>query len=287
MISAVGTRPTRREQTEGARPVSQPSSPTHVAGTPARPAPGVDPPPHAATLRRSVGLFRAFLSEQTEPDRFYRALAADSVAQLRRYVPLRDALVLDVGGGPGFFAAAFTGAGARYVRLEPDAHDMAGAAPDAGAGAGALRASGMELPVRTGSVGVCYSSNVLEHVPEPARMLDEMVRVTRPGGTVFVSFTPWWSPWGGHETAPWHYLGGEYARRRYRRRTGHEPKNRIGHSLHRYSVAAALAWARSARDAETVDVLPRYHPSWAQWIVRVPGAREVLSWNLAMVLRRR
>ena len=47
-------------------------------------------------------------------------------------------------------------------------------------------------------------------------MIDEMVRVTRPGGTVFVSFTPWWSPWGGHETAPWHYLGGEYARRRYR-----------------------------------------------------------------------
>lgn len=265
-------------------PVSQPSPATD---TPARPAGSAGPPPHAATLRRSVGLFRAFLVEQTEPDRFYRALAADSVAQLRRYVDVRDAVVLDVGGGPGFFAAAFAGAGARYVRLEPDAHDLAGGTADAGAGVGALRASGMELPVRTGSVDVCYSSNVLEHVPEPPRMLDEMVRVTRPGGTVFVSFTPWWSPWGGHETAPWHYLGGEYARRRYRRRTGREPKNRVGHSLYPYSVAAALAWARTARDAEVVDVLPRYHPSWARWIVRVPVAREVLSWNLAMVLRRR
>jgi hypothetical protein len=118
-------------------------------------------------------------------------------------------------------------------------------------------------------------------------MLDEMVRVTRPGGTIFVSFTPWWSPWGGHETAPWHYLGGEYARRRYRRRTGREPKNRVGHSLYPYSVASALVWARSTPDATAVDVLARYHPSWAQWIVRVPVAREVLSWNLAMVLRRR
>lgn len=243
--------------------------------------------PHRATLRRSVDLFRAFLVEQTDPDRFYRALAADSVRQLGRYVSLRDATVLDVGGGPGFFASAFTGAGARYVRLEPEAGDLAEAAPDAEAGVGALRASGMELPIRTASVDVCYSSNVLEHVPDPPRMLDEMVRVTRPGGTVFVSFTPWWSPWGGHETAPWHYVGGEYAVRRYEKRHGKPPKNRIGRSLFKYSVSRALSWSRSVRDAEVVDVLARYHPGWAQWIVKVPGAREVLSWNLVLVLRRR
>jgi arabinofuranan 3-O-arabinosyltransferase len=35
-----------------------------------------------------------------------------------------------------------------------------------------------------------------------------------------------------------------------------------------------------------VDALARYHPRWAQWIIRVPVAREVLSWNLALVLRR-
>lgn len=35
-----------------------------------------------------------------------------------------------------------------------------------------------------------------------------------------------------------------------------------------------------------VDVLPRYHPWWARWIMRVPGAREVLSWNAVIVLER-
>ena len=238
---------------------------------------------HEATLRRSVGLFRAFLVEQTDPDRFYRTLADDSVAQLRRYTPLVGRTVLDVGGGPGWFTDAFAAAGATYVRLEPEAGDMAGEST----GAGVLRASGMELPIRTGAVDVCYSSNVLEHVPDPPRMLDEMVRVTRPGGTVFASFTPWWSPHGGHETAPWHYLGGEYARRRYVRRTGRQPKNRVGHSLYPFSVAAALAWARGTEGATVVDVLARYHPRWAQWIVRVPVAREVLTWNVALVLRRR
>jgi SAM-dependent methyltransferase len=241
-------------------------------------------PRRYATLSRSVGLFRAFLAEQTDPDRFYSALAADSVLQLSQYATLAGATVLDVGGGPGYFADSFRAAGARYVGLDPDAGELSARGTPA---AGMIRASGMALPVATGAVDVCYSSNVLEHVPAPARMLDEMVRVTRPGGTAFVSYTPWWSPWGGHETAPWHYLGGEYARRRYIRRTGHEPKNRVGHSLYPISISAALRWARRTEEADVVDFLPRYHPWWARWVVRVPGAREVLSWNVAMVLRRR
>jgi len=237
-----------------------------------------------ATLGRSVRLFRAFLVEQTDPDRFYAELAADSVRLLAGYADLADRVVLDVGGGPGYFADAFRAAGAHYVGVDPDTGELSARGEPA---AGMVRASGMALPFATGALDVCYSSNVLEHVPDPDRMLDEMVRVTRPGGTVFVSFTPWWSPWGGHETAPWHYLGGEYARRRYLRRTGHEPKNRIGHSLYPISIGAALRWARCTGQADLVDFLPRYHPWWARWVVRVPMVREVVSWNLAMVLRRR
>jgi SAM-dependent methyltransferase len=243
--------------------------------------------PHAATLRRSVTLFRAFLVEQTDPGRFYGAIAADSVAQLGQYVSLGGKLVLDVGGGPGYFASAFTGAGARYVRLEPDAGDLTGTSAGGDTGVGALRASGMELPIRTGSVDVCYSSNVLEHVPDPPRMLDEMVRVTRPGGIVFASFTPWWSQWGGHETAPWHYLGGRQARRRYVRRHGHEPKNKFGESLFAVSVADGLRWSRRQQDADVVHVLPRYNPWWSRWLLRVPVVREVVTWNLVLVLRKR
>ena len=38
-----------------------------------------------ATLRRSVRLFSDFRVEQTDPARFYTALAADSVGQLAHY----------------------------------------------------------------------------------------------------------------------------------------------------------------------------------------------------------
>jgi SAM-dependent methyltransferase len=237
-----------------------------------------------ATLKRSITLFRAFLREQSDPDLFYGTLARDSVDQLCRHVALDGATVLDVGGGPGYFADAFRGAGATYVGLEPDAGEMAARGePEPGT----VRGSGEALPVRTAAVDVCYSSNVLEHVRSPWAMTAEMVRVTRPGGTVFLSFTPWLSPHGGHETGPWHYLGGHRARRRYRRRTGHEPKNRYGESLFAVSVGAALRWARSCPDVELVAAYPRYHPWWATWVVRVPVLREVLSWNLVIVLRKR
>ncbi len=94
-----------------------------------------------------------------------------------------------------------------------------------------IAGDGNRLPLPDGTVDVAFSSNVLEHIPDPARFLDEMVRVTRPGGIIYLSFTAWYSPWGGHETAPWHYLGGHRAARRYERRHGRPPGNRFGSSL--------------------------------------------------------
>ncbi len=99
----------------------------------------------------------------------------------------------------------------------------------------------MQLPFADDSFGVTYSSNVLEHVSEPWTMADEMVRVTRPGGLVFLSYTLWYGPWGGHETAPWHFLGGHRAARRYEKKHGHPPKNVFGTSLFPVTAAAGPA----------------------------------------------
>lgn len=240
--------------------------------------------PAPGTLRRSVALFGAFRVEQTDPDRFYGLLARDSVRQVGQYVDLSGRTVLDVGGGPGYFAAAFEAAGARYCAVDADVGELsARGAP----GPRTVLGSGTALPVRDAAVDVCYSSNVLEHVGDPERMATEMLRVTRPGGTVLLSYTTWLSPWGGHETAPWHYLGGDYAARRYEAKLGRPPKNRFGESLFALSAGRMLRWARTQSEADLVAALPRYHPRWAHWVVRVPAVREVALWNLLLVLRRR
>ena len=241
-------------------------------------------PVFRATLGRSFRLFNEFRYEQPDPARFYTALAQDSAAQVASYADLHDAVLLDVGGGPGYFRAAFKAAGARYYAVDADVGELSGAGE---IDRGTVVGSGMQLPFRDASVDVCYSSNVLEHVPDPWRMAEEMLRVVRPGGLVFLSYTTWYGPWGGHETAPWHYLGGASARRRYRRRHGHEPKNRFGESLFPVTVADGLSWARGQQLGEVVDLTPRYHPRWARWVLAVPMLREVVTWNLAIVLRRR
>ena len=198
----------------------------------------------SASWGRSVHLLGEFRYEQPDPARFYTAVAADSVGQLSRYVDLRGATMLDVGGGPGFFRDAFEAAGATYYALDADVGELSGLGQIA---AGTVIGSGLDLPFRDGSLDVCYSSNVLEHVTDPWRMADEMLRVTRRGGVVLISYTVWFGPWGGHETAPWHYVGGRWARRRYRRTHGREPKNRFGESLFAVTVSEGLRWARSQR----------------------------------------
>jgi SAM-dependent methyltransferase len=237
-----------------------------------------------ADLRRSLHLFTEFRYEQPDPARFYTALARDSAAQVGGYADLQGALLLDVGGGPGYFRDAFRAAGATYLALDSDVGELAGAGE---IGAGTVIGSGMQLPFADDAVDVCYSSNVLEHVPEPWRMAEEMVRVTRPGGLVFISYTTWFGPWGGHETAPWHFLGGRRARRRYAAKHGHEPKNKYGESLFAVTVADGLRWARTQRQADVVHLIPRYNPWWTRWLLRVPVVREVVTWNLVLVLRKK
>lgn len=229
-------------------------------------------------------MFRAFRVEQTDPDRFYGELAGDSVRQIGSYEDLDGRAMLDVGGGPGYFADAFRGAGAGYTALDADLGELSGrGAPEPGTVLG----DGRRLPFRDGTFDVVYSSNVLEHVDGPWRMADEMIRVARPGGLIFLSYTLWWGPWGGHETAPWHLLGGHRAARRYRRRHGKSPKNVYGTSLFAVTAKEGIEWARTHADLVDVHVMPRYLPGFMRWIVHVPLVREVAIWNLAIVGRRR
>ncbi|HUN32198.1 MAG TPA: class I SAM-dependent methyltransferase [Trebonia sp.] len=234
-------------------------------------------------LARSVRLFRLFLREQADPGLFYGALAQDAVSRVAAYGDLAGKTVVDVGGGPGYFTTEFRAAGAHCYLFEPERDELlkGGDTPE-----GAVLADGCWLPVRDGSADICFLSNVLEHVADPTGLLGEMVRVTRPGGLIYLSFTNWYSPWGGHETSPWHYLGVRYAEQRYRDRHGHEPKNHVGSTLFRLHIGATLRMARSLHGAEIIDARPCYYPRWCAFLVGIPLLREVLTWNLLLVLRR-
>jgi SAM-dependent methyltransferase len=246
---------------------------------PARPAGR----PRPEGLARSIRLFRLFRAEQTDPQAFYSGLAEDSAEQLRRHTELAGSTVIDVGGGAGYFTAAFRARGANCYLIEPDQAEMLGGSQPV---PWAVQADGYWLPVADGSADVCFSSNVLEHVPDPVGLIDEMIRVTRPGGLIYLSFTNWYSPWGGHEMSPWHLLGADFAARRYVRRHGREPKHHVGRNLYRLHVGPVLRMMRSRPEVEILDARPRYYPSWCAFLVRVPLLRELVTWNLLLIARR-
>jgi len=234
------------------------------------------------TVARSVSLFRSFLVEQSDPERFYTDVADDTIALLTRHHELAGCLVIDVGAGQDQFGRRFAAQGARYVAI-----DLEREALTPGPGVGAVVGRGEHLPLADGVADVVMSNNVMEHVTSPAVIAEEMLRVLKPGGLMFISYTAWYGPWGGHETSPWHLLGGHYARRRFERKHGRPPKNRFGETMHAATVAWGLRWAQNHPDVAILEAAPRYHPDWADGLLRIPGVREFASWNLMLILRKR
>ena len=147
-----------------------------------------------ATLRRSLRLLRSFPYEQFRPRVFYSSLARDTrmlidaLANDLSLPPgtpsLRAASVLDVGGGPGYFAEEF--ADCFYVGVEPSVSEMSAAGLS---GFGSVRGDGAALPFADDTFDVVYSSNVAEHIPNWQTMGAEMLRVAKPGGLVVLSYT--------------------------------------------------------------------------------------------------
>ncbi|MEO6989843.1 MAG: class I SAM-dependent methyltransferase [Aquihabitans sp.] len=235
-------------------------------------------------LARSWGLLGAFRREQADPVGTYTLMGVDAARTISRFHAVAGATIVDVGGGPGFTAEALRHMGAHAFTVDPfleelHLHDRSPV--------GALVGDGLHLPIGTASVDVCCSFNAVEHVADPWAFLDEVVRVVRPGGLVFIGVTNWLSPWGGHETSPWHYLGGHRAARRYEARRGRPPKNEFGRSLFRVDVAELLEWSKRSPTVDLVDAFPRYYPQWCRNLVKVPGVREVVTWNLGLALEKR
>lgn len=104
--------------------------------------------------------------------------------------------LLDVGCGARPFAGLLDRHSERSFGVDPDRQRYG---PSAGGGPRRLPeawASGLDLPFRDACFDTVLCLQVLEHVPRPRRLLDEIARVLRPGGALVLT-----APhiWGLHE----------------------------------------------------------------------------------------
>ncbi|KPV40169.1 3-demethylubiquinone-9 3-methyltransferase [Thiohalorhabdus denitrificans] len=108
---------------------------------------------------------------------------------IRSVVDLDGKRVLDVGCGGGLLAEGMAAAGAEVTGVEPGEAAV-------GAARAHLKVSGLSVDYRQGeaadllpeeaeSFDVITCMEVLEHVPDPARLVDECARLLKPGGTLF------------------------------------------------------------------------------------------------------
>jgi SAM-dependent methyltransferase len=236
----------------------------------------------ARGLRRARTLWRLFRNEREDPAPFYSLLGAELAADLdRRHGPLAGQRLLDLGCGPGYYTAALRARGADVVPLDNSADELGEHPPE-----GALLADARSLPFADGSVDGVVCSNLLEHTPDAPAVLREIERVLRPGGWAYVSWTNWYSPHGGHDMSPYHVLGPRLGPRLYQRRHGPPRKNAYGDGLWAVHIGPTLRAVRARPGLRVLGVEPRYWPR-LRWIVRVPGLREVATWNCVIRLERR
>lgn len=251
-----------------------------------RPRPEI-PPGRIARTRHVWQLFR---DERQNPGPFYEYLAAQAVADIEAHRgSVAGQTVVDLGCGPGFYTRGFRGAGAEVIPIEYEFDELTYSGDDARIPveppADATVGDARRLPVRTGAADGIFCSNMLEHTPDPHAVINEMVRVLKPGGWAYLSWTNWYSPWGGHDISPLHYLGPELGQKVHRWLGRPAPKNVPGVNLFPTHIGPILALMRTRTDVVVERVEPRYWP-WARPIVKIPGVREVITWNCVIRFRK-
>ena len=148
--------------------------------------------------------------DQFAADTLDPARAEEAAAVLQKVTPLQGKRVLEIGAGCGVTHIVWTKRfGIDGSAVEPEGEgfgDSATIARDLIA-ANALDpskiigATGENLPFDDDHFDVVYSSNVLEHTLDPAKVLQEAMRVVKPGGIVQIVCPNYLSYFDGHYAA--------------------------------------------------------------------------------------
>ena len=238
----------------------------------------------SSSIARYREYWELFRNEQTDPEPFYTRIASDTADVLEaRHGKVDAKKILDLGCGAGWYTAELRSRGADVlpVDLDPGELALAGAPPE-----GSLVADAADLPLENNTIDAVLCSNLLEHCSRAPVVIDEIARILKPGGWAYVSWTNWYSPWGGHLYAPYHFLGPRLGCWLHDLIHGKPDKNVIWDGLWPVHISTILRRVKSHPELVIDHVEPRYWPR-LHFISRIPVVREVFSWNCVIHLHKR
>lgn len=214
-----------------------------------------------------------------------------------RGIEVAGRCVADIGCGYGGYSLALQAAGARVVAL--DLFVPGGSTATGGPKAVSfVMGDAVAVPLRSESFDLIVCTSLIEHIPRPERLLAELYRLVRRGGIAYVSFPPFYSPRGGHQFSPFHYLG-ERAAVRLARRFGRWQDSEL---VRQAQVGApesfGTAWGSWGLYVLTIGKFERLLRDTA-FVVRerstrlspfdlsgFPVLRELLTWHVQYLLER-
>lgn len=136
-----------------------------------------------------------------------------------------------------------------------------------------------------GQYDLVIFSNVLEHLAKPERLISEIAKLLKPTGRLYLSWTNWLSPFGGHDFAPFHYLGPKFGRWVHHKLTGRWSDHVPYAGLYPTYIGDVLKQIRAEPSLKVIRMTPRYYTEFP-FLLRIPVAREFLAWNCAILLEK-
>lgn len=74
-----------------------------------------------------------------------------------------------------------------------------------------LSGDATNIPLKGESIDFVFCSSLIEHIPLQDNVINEIYRVLKKDQFCYLSFPPFYSPVGGHQFKPFHYLGNKNA----------------------------------------------------------------------------
>jgi hypothetical protein len=227
-------------------------------------------------------LWRLWRAEQHDPEPFYRYLAAEAAADLdRRHGPLRGQTIVDLGCGPGWYTRALRDRGATVIPVDNDPAELAlPGGPPEGAGrrrrrpAGRARERRPRLLLEPARAHARVGAGDRRDRARPAarrlglHLVDELVL---PVGRA------------RHEPVPLPRAAGRAAPVRAPPRPAAQDPYGAGLWARRIGTTLREVRARPGLRIERAE--PRYWPQ-LRAVCRVPGLRELVTWNCVIRVRR-
>lgn len=136
-----------------------------------------------------------------------------------------------------------------------------------------------------GQFDLVVCSNVFEHLSKPDRFLDGAHTILAPGGKLYLSWTNWLSPWGGHDWSPLHYLGPRNGQWLYDKFLKRSRNHTIYQNLFPTYIGRTRSYIRRSQNLVILRAAPRYYTEFSV-LIRIPVIREFLAWNCALLIGR-